>query len=136
MRQPIALTASIAALLISSCGNAKTDLDLCPDLLELGTGNKRLEEGRRCVRVMAARYSVSGESPKDIATAAIEFCRDSKIKPIVDDVADLVQRAALLERAEGMLEKSAIRTVVEMRTGECLSKQGLFEGINDPIVQP
>ena len=85
---------------------------------------------------MAARYSVSGESATDVATAAIEFCRDRKISPLVDDQKDLVFRQKLMESIEGGLREKAVRTVVEMRTGQCLGKAGLFDGIDEPINKP
>ncbi|MFZ1738701.1 hypothetical protein, partial [Sphingorhabdus sp.] len=90
----------------------------------------------RCVRVMAARYSTSGQSPNDVATAAIEFCRDSKISLIAPEVTDLVRRDVLTKTLEGQFRDKAIRTVVEMRTGDCVHKAGLFDGVINPIDKP
>lgn len=131
-----------AIALLAGCGQqvgnggSNSDSALCPNLAEVGEGNRAYEEASRCVRVMAARYSVSGESPADVATAAIEFCRDRKISPVVEDVKDLVTRQKLMDGIESGLREKAIRTVVEMRSGQCLGKADLFEGIERPISKP
>ncbi len=130
------LAVAFALSVVGCASNAQDRFALCPDFSILGKGTKSVEEARRCVRVMSARYSVSGESPGDIATAAIEFCRDMKIAPIFDDVDDLVKRDKLISSVEEMFRKNAIHTVVEMRAGECLQKPGLFDSINHHIVRP
>jgi hypothetical protein len=127
---------AFTALMMSVSCTADNGTQLCPDLTITGNGNRLVEEGRRCVRVMAARYSASGESPNDVATAALEFCRDRKIAPIVSDIQDLLQRERMMEKIEAIFRNSAIHTVVEMRTGSCLTKPGLFDGINEPITKP
>lgn len=133
MRLKVSFFAAVASALVGTACAAQDGLSLCPDLTARGTGSRLYEEGRRCVRVMAARYSASGESPGDVATAAIEFCRTPKISPIVDDMRDVVARENLLAKIEDALRKNAIQTVVEMRTGKCSSKPGLFKGVLDPI---
>ena len=134
--------AMLATALLAGCGQQggkaeiNSDAALCPNLAEVGKGNRAYEEASRCVRVMAARYSVSGDSATDVATAAIEFCRDRKISPVVDDETDPVSRQKLMESIEGGLREKAIRTVVEMRAGQCFRKSGLFDGILEPINKP
>lgn len=127
---------ALAVMLLASSCNEQDSLSLCPNLSEVGKGNRLLEEARRCVRVMAARYSISGQTPADIATAAIDFCRARKIEPIFADVNSLVMRDKLLIAIERDMQKSAIRTVVEMRTAACFTKPDLFDGVNDPIDRP
>jgi hypothetical protein len=127
---------ALAIMCLATSCQRQDDLSLCPNLSEVGKGNKLFEEARRCVRVMAARYSISGESPDDISTAAIDFCHDRKIEPIVADVNDIVMRNKLLREIEGDMRNAAIHTVVEMRTGKCITEKGVFEGINDPINRP
>lgn len=87
------------------------------------------------MRVMAARYSVSGQNPIDIAVAAISFCKDYKFDALVEGL-DPVAAEKLLDRMTLDFRDIAVRTTVEMRTGSCLQKPGLFEGINDPIDRP
>lgn len=120
---------------LSGCEQPSRNV-LCPDLTEIGKGSKRLEEARRCVRVMAARYSDAGETPNDTATAALDFCYARKIEPIFSDEEDVVLKQRLLDNIEADLRKKAIRTVVEMRTGKCNKEPHLFDGTNDPIDRP
>lgn len=127
--------AMLAVMTISGC-NAQESLALCPNLTAQGKGSRSVEEARRCVRVMAARYSISGEAPSDVATAALGFCRDSKIEPIFSHIEDFMQREKLIEKFEQIFQKNAVQTVVEMRTGNCFKNTRLFDGINDPIDGP
>jgi hypothetical protein len=106
---------------------------LCPDLTEVGKGSTEYEEARRCVRVMAARFSASGESPADVATAAIEFCRDWKIAPLVAEQGNILTQKKLQNELEKGLRDKAILVVVQMRAGNCANQPGLFDGVIEPI---
>lgn len=108
---------------------------LCPDFAEVGKGSAEMEEAIRCVRVMSARYSISGESPADIATAALATCEERTIAPLVkSNSGDLSDKLRI--PIEGILRRRAIQTVVEMRAGNCLDKPDLYDRIYDPIDRP
>ena len=117
--------------LLSACSK-KENLNLCPDLGEIGHGSAEWEDTKRCVRVMSARYSASRSDAVEISTAAINFCSERKIEPLVKSDS-LEMSAKLRDFFERDLREIGIRTVVEMRTADCLAKPGIFDHINDPI---
>lgn len=81
---------------------------LCPDLAEVGHGSAEMEEAIRCVRVMSARYSVSGEAPADIATAALGVCEERTIAPLVkSNSGDLSEKLRI--QIEGILAGEPFR---------------------------
>ena len=125
---------TLSLSLISGC-DKQTTLALCPNLATIGKGSFEYEDADRCVRVMAARYTISGQSPADIATAAIEFCRESKYEPLVHG-ASAEAADKLWDQMAIRFRAAAVRTVVEMRSAKCVAKPDLFKHVNDPIDRP
>ena len=123
------------SLIVVAACQKHDSLALCPDLAFVGKGSMEFEEANRCVRVMAARYSVSNQSPADVATAAIDFCREYKFEPLTQGLSPETADKILDQMIAGF-RNSAIRTVVEMRSANCITKTDLFKHIDDPINRP
>lgn len=135
MRRVLFMIQTCLMASVSVSCRAADSFALCPDLGAVGKGSYEYEDARRCVSVMAARYSVSGEAPADIATAALEWCDDRKIEPLV--ASESSETAEKLRAVfEAKLRNLAVQTVVEMRAGKCALKPNLYDHINDPIDRP
>ena len=110
----------------------RSDLSVCPDLLDVGVGSPEWEMAKRCERLTSARYSHANASPESTAAAAATFCQPI-LDRVVADKEDFIYREKLSERFRKDLIRIGSQTVIATRAGDCLTSTAFKNQMAAPI---